>query len=86
VSVDIFQEERTIIPTTTIRAADQTAPHVHADIRLQMEENVSHTAAGGAEAIHRRVAELDREWDMERTLEANAATARRLKLTTSGMR
>jgi hypothetical protein len=81
VSVDLFQEERKMIPTTTTRVADQTAPHVNADIRRQIEENVSHTAAGGAEAINRRLAELDREWDIERTLEANAATASLIGLT-----
>ena len=37
-------------------------------------ENVRRVAAGGPEAIDRRLAELDREWDIERTLEANAAS------------
>jgi hypothetical protein len=31
-------------------------------------------AAGGPEAVDRRLQVLDREWDIERTLEANAAT------------
>jgi hypothetical protein len=64
-----------MIRATTARVADQTAPHIHADIRRQLEENVARTAAGGAEAMTQRLAALDREWDMERTLEANAATA-----------
>jgi hypothetical protein len=36
---------------------------------------VAPVAARGTAAIDRRLAELDREWDIERTLEANAATA-----------
>jgi hypothetical protein len=42
-------------------------------IRRQTEENVARVAAAGPGAIGRRLAELDREWDIERTLEANAA-------------
>ena len=37
--------------------------------------NVARVAAGGPGAITRRLDELDREWDIERTLEANAASA-----------
>jgi hypothetical protein len=58
-----------------------TATHVNARIERQIEENVMRTAAGGREAITRRLAELDREWDIERTLEANAATASLMGLT-----
>ena len=36
-----------MIPATTTCVADQTAPHINADIRRQIEENVRHTAAGG---------------------------------------
>jgi hypothetical protein len=75
------QKEKAMIPATTTRVADQTAPHINADIRRQIEDNVRCTAAGGAEAITRRLAELDREWDIERTLEANAATASLIGLT-----
>jgi hypothetical protein len=80
-SVDVSQKEEKMMPATTTRVADQTAPQINADIRRQIEENVSHTAAGGPEAINRRLAELDREWDIERTLEANAATASLIGLT-----
>ena len=37
-------------------------------------------AAAGPEAIDRRLAELDREWDIERALEANAASVALLGL------
>ena len=44
-------------------------------IRRQTEQNVARFAAPTPKQIDRRLQELDREWDMERTLEANAATA-----------
>jgi hypothetical protein len=53
---------------------DQTAEHVSEAIRRKTEGRVACAAAGGRPAIDRRLAELDREWDIERTLEANAAT------------
>jgi hypothetical protein len=43
-------------------------------IRHQTNVNIGDYAAAGPAAIDRRLAELDREWDIERTLEANAAT------------
>ncbi len=68
-------------PETTTRVMRHTARHVNAEICRQIEENVTRTAAGGVAAINRRLAELDREWDIERTLEANAATASLIGLT-----
>jgi hypothetical protein len=70
-----------MIPETTTRVTHHTAKHVNAEIYRQIEENVTRTAAGGVAAITRRLAELDREWDIERTLEANAATASLIGLT-----
>jgi len=64
-----------MIPSTVARVPQQTAEHVNQQIRRQTDESVAHVAAGGPAAISRRLAELDREWDIERTLEANAATA-----------
>lgn len=63
-----------MIPSTAHRVPENTAEHVNAEIRRATEERVARTAAAGPEAIDRRLAELDREWDIERTLEANAAT------------
>jgi hypothetical protein len=62
-----------MIPETTTRVARNTAEHINEQNRRQTEENVSRTAAAGPDAINRRLAELDREWDIERALEANAA-------------
>ena len=64
-----------MLPSTAERVPLQTADHVNEQIRRQTEENVRRVAAAGPEAIDRRLAELDREWDIERALEANAATA-----------
>jgi hypothetical protein len=62
-----------MLPETTTRVSRHTASHINAQIECQIEKNVMRTAAGGREAITRRLAELEREWDIERTLEANAA-------------
>ncbi len=64
-----------MIPSTTERVPEHTAEHVNQRIRRQMEERVARVAAAGPAAVARRLEELDREWDIERTLEANASTA-----------
>jgi hypothetical protein len=53
---------------------EHTADRVNHQIREQTRRNVERAAAGGPDAIGRRLRELDQEWDIERTLEANAAT------------
>lgn len=63
-----------LIPPTTSRVADRTEADINARIRRQTEANVAYFAKGGAQAISERLRELDREWDVERLLEANAAT------------
>jgi hypothetical protein len=63
-----------MIPSTAHRVPENTATHVNDEIRRHTEESIARTAAAGPEAIDRRLEELDREWDIERTLEANAAT------------
>lgn len=61
------------IPETTTRVAKHTRQAINERIRRETEENVRRAAARGIEGIERRLAELDREWDIERALEANAA-------------
>ncbi len=63
-----------MLPSTVERVPINTAESVNEQIRRRTEESVRRVAAGGPQAIERRLAELDREWDIERTLEANAAT------------
>lgn len=63
-----------MIPSTVARVPHSTPKHLNDEIREQTERNIALVAARGPAAISRRLAELDREWDIERTLEANAAT------------
>lgn len=62
------------IPSTVGRVPNQTAEHVNRQIRLQTERDIIRVASEGPASIARRLSELDREWDIERLLEANAAT------------
>lgn len=62
-----------MLPATTTRVPLHTPQRYNEDIRRQTEENVARIAAGGRDAIERRLRELDYEWDMERSLEANAS-------------
>jgi hypothetical protein len=64
-----------MFPTTVERVPKHTRQERNERIHREIEENVARCGAAGAEAIDRRLQELDREWDIERTLEANAATA-----------
>lgn len=68
-------------PATTTRVSRQTDEHINDKIRLQTENNIALYAAGGLAAIERRLEELDHEWDIERILEANAASFSLLGLT-----
>ena len=70
-----------MIPSTVARVPLHTAEHVNEQIRRQTEQSIARCAQAGPAAIGRRLAELDREWDVERTLEANAATASLIGLT-----
>jgi len=70
-----------MIPTTVERVPQHTAAHVNEQIRRHTEERVARCADQGWRAIANRLSELDREWDIERTLEANAACASLIGLT-----
>jgi hypothetical protein len=62
-----------MIPSTTERVPRHTAEHVNERIRRETDASIARVTAGGESAIRRRLVELDHEWDIERTLEANAA-------------
>ena len=62
-----------MIASTVARVPDNTAEEVNQRIRLMTEQRVASCASRGRDAIERRLAELDQEWDIERTLEANAS-------------
>ena len=61
-----------IVATSVTRAADQTDSSVDRRIRRQTHANVAWYAAH-PEEIEERLAELDREWDLERLLELNSS-------------
>lgn len=63
-----------MIPSTVERVPQHTSETINEDIRRQTEATVARCASAGDAAIDQRLQELDREWDIERTLEANAAT------------
>lgn len=60
--------------STQHRVRENTCAAINAEIDQQIEESVSRCAAEGSNAIAQRLDELDREWDVERTLEMNFAS------------
>jgi len=62
------------MPATATRVPQHTADEINERICRYTESNIRHYGKQGSDAITRRLAELDHEWDIERTLEANAAT------------
>ena len=63
-----------MLPATTERVTEHTRDEINERIKAQTEERIARCAAAGPQAIERRLAELDHEWDIERTLEANASS------------
>ncbi len=63
-----------MIPSTVDRVPQNTAESVNEMIRQQTDQSIARHRAAGAAAIKRRLRELDEEWDIERVLEANAAS------------
>ena len=69
-----------MIPATSRRVAEHTAGHVNEQIRERINESVLYHAEHEHE-IDARLRQLDHEWDIERTLEANAAAISLIGLT-----
>ena len=61
------------IASTAYRVPEHTAPEVNGRIQRSTEASVAYYRQH-PELIDQRLVELDREWDIERALEANAAT------------
>lgn len=59
---------------TTTRVEQHTDESINEQIRRHTEQRISSVGRQGRHEIDRRLKELDQEWDMERTLEANAAS------------
>lgn len=60
--------------STTARVEENTDEQVNKCIRRRTEWDILHFGSQGNIGIDRRLDELDMEWDVERTLEANAAS------------
>lgn len=69
-----------IIAKTTTRVEENTPRTINERIRLQTQQRLAHYRGANAAKIADRIAELDREWDIERVLEANAASLTLLSL------
>jgi hypothetical protein len=69
-----------MIPATSERVPQNTAEEINQRIQRETAENIAATVARGRAAIDERLRELDQEWDMERTLETNAASVALLGL------
>lgn len=63
-----------MLPATSERVPEHTCEHVNRRIREEMQQRVNRYRNASKQEIRQRLEELDREWDTERTLEANAAT------------
>ncbi|HET6423884.1 MAG TPA: DUF2892 domain-containing protein [Planctomycetaceae bacterium] len=63
-----------MLPTTSARVPLNTDEQVNRDIHEAMRLRVTQYRHASPNEITRRLQELDEEWDIERTLEANAAT------------
>jgi len=70
-----------MVTSTRDRVPLNTDACINASIRRKTENNIAYFASGGSDAITRRLAELDQEWDIERMLETNAATATLIGMT-----
>ena len=60
------------LPASANRVKDSTAPHVNERIEQEIAHNVE-ICFRDPSCIEQRLEELDREWDVERVLEANAS-------------
>ena len=62
-----------LVPTST-RVERNTRREINELIRTQTDARLARLEAGQSVELRARLAELDREWDIERVLQANAST------------
>lgn len=70
-----------MLHSTVNRVPAHTDAEVNQRIRQRTEQNIARLRNASPAAITQRLQELEEEWDIERTLEANAATASLIGLT-----
>ncbi len=68
------------MPTTRTRVPDHTSQRINQRISQDTDERVR-SYEGRPEQVARRLEELDREWDIERAIEANASALALVGLT-----
>jgi hypothetical protein len=61
------------LPATATRVERQTRPSANEAIRERTDANVMRLEGAPPEVLQARLAELDAEWDIERTLQLNAS-------------
>jgi hypothetical protein len=62
-----------IIHKSATRVPENTPEHLNDRILDRTADSVARVVAGGPEAIHRRLEQLDGEWDIERAIMTHAA-------------
>jgi hypothetical protein len=65
----------TVLPSTDARVQRHSAPEANARMRQDALQRLKAYEHADAPRISARISELEREWDIERVLEANAASA-----------
>jgi hypothetical protein len=70
-----------MLPATTERVRRNTPESFNDDIERQTRDQIWQHVHAGEAGIGRRLQELDEEWDIERVLEANAASVALIGLT-----
>lgn len=63
-----------MLPSTADRVPRHTAPDVNERIRRETERNLARYRNASPAEVERRLEELAHEWDIERAIEANAAS------------
>jgi hypothetical protein len=63
-----------LVPSSTDRVRRSTPAHLNEQIDRQTDSNIQSLVNSSHATIRKRLRELDNEWDVERVLEANAAT------------
>lgn len=63
-----------MIAATATRVSSHTSSQLNQKIREETEKIISKFSSGDPIAIEDRLQDLDREWDVERTLQTNFAT------------
>lgn len=62
------------LPPTDLRVERATPDRINARVKARTDARIATLEGAGGEAVAGRLAELDREWDVERLLQLNAAT------------